>query len=306
MSADKKDYTNLNFYEILGVNREASIEDIRVAYREAIWQNHPDRNTHEFAHELTQQLNKAYDILSNKDSRARYDFTLNYPNMDSQNPNNDAVSTQTDIDAQQAKAHLDAERFKANEEKRKIRIEEEKARDKKIRIGVIIGILTLTLALSFGIWTYSKKYVTPQPVTDLAGRGIEQVPYGLENSNIVNVLYLHHNQLTELPPTIGTLSRLTHLTLAHNHLKTLPKEFYNLQTLAVLDLSDNDLVDISPLIFRLGNLQELSLQNNQLKSLPIEALQKLPNLKILKVSGNPFPKDYTTYMQEVLPNVAVE
>lgn len=59
-----------DYYTILGVNKNASNEDIKKAYRKLAHQYHPDKggDTEKF-----KQVSEAYQILSNKDKRAQYD-----------------------------------------------------------------------------------------------------------------------------------------------------------------------------------------------------------------------------------------
>lgn len=65
----KKDY-----YEILGVNREADEKEIKKAYRQKARKLHPDVNKDDpNAEENFKELSEAYEILSDPDKRARYD-----------------------------------------------------------------------------------------------------------------------------------------------------------------------------------------------------------------------------------------
>jgi molecular chaperone DnaJ len=66
--AGKRDY-----YEVLGVPRDASAEDIRKAFRKLAFQYHPDRNKDDGASEKFKEVNEAYEILSDTDKRASYD-----------------------------------------------------------------------------------------------------------------------------------------------------------------------------------------------------------------------------------------
>ncbi|MGN6569592.1 MAG: molecular chaperone DnaJ [Flavipsychrobacter sp.] len=63
-----------DYYEVLGVARGASADEIKKAYRKIALQYHPDRNPgNKDAEEHFKEAAEAYDILSNADKRAQYD-----------------------------------------------------------------------------------------------------------------------------------------------------------------------------------------------------------------------------------------
>jgi molecular chaperone DnaJ len=66
--AVKRDY-----YDVLGVPRDASNEDIRKAFRKLAFQYHPDRNRSDGAADKFKEVNEAYEVLSDADKRAAYD-----------------------------------------------------------------------------------------------------------------------------------------------------------------------------------------------------------------------------------------
>lgn len=69
MAENKRDY-----YEVLGVNKDASAEDIKKAYRKLAMKYHPDRNPGDkSAEEKFKEVGEAYEVLSNDDKRSRYD-----------------------------------------------------------------------------------------------------------------------------------------------------------------------------------------------------------------------------------------
>lgn len=63
-----------DFYELLGVGREASADDIKKAFRKLAMQCHPDRNPGDKAAEQRfKDINEAYDVLKDEQKRAAYD-----------------------------------------------------------------------------------------------------------------------------------------------------------------------------------------------------------------------------------------
>ena len=63
-----------DFYEILGVARDASPDEVRKAYLKLAHKYHPDKTGGDKAAEdKLKEINEAYDVLKNKDKRARYD-----------------------------------------------------------------------------------------------------------------------------------------------------------------------------------------------------------------------------------------
>jgi molecular chaperone DnaJ len=62
-----------DFYEVLGVSRTASADELKKAYRKLAMQYHPDRNPAPEAAEQFKEINRAYEVLSTDETRARYD-----------------------------------------------------------------------------------------------------------------------------------------------------------------------------------------------------------------------------------------
>jgi len=63
-----------DYYEVLEVTKEASVEEIKKAYRKKAIQYHPDKNPGDKeAEEKFKEAAEAYDVLSNPDKRSRYD-----------------------------------------------------------------------------------------------------------------------------------------------------------------------------------------------------------------------------------------
>ena len=63
-----------DYYDVLGVSREASAEEIKKAYRKIAIKYHPDKNPDDHtAEDKFKEAAEAYEILSNQEKRARYD-----------------------------------------------------------------------------------------------------------------------------------------------------------------------------------------------------------------------------------------
>ena len=66
--ADQKD-----FYEVLGLSKSASADEIKKAYRKLALEYHPDRNKSKDASEKFKEVTKAYEVLSDPQKRQTYD-----------------------------------------------------------------------------------------------------------------------------------------------------------------------------------------------------------------------------------------
>ena len=62
-----------DYYEVLGVDREATDDEIKKAFRKLAFKHHPDHNHEDGAAERFKEVNEAYEVLSDPDKRAAYD-----------------------------------------------------------------------------------------------------------------------------------------------------------------------------------------------------------------------------------------
>ncbi|MBH0193848.1 MAG: DnaJ domain-containing protein [Nitrospira sp.] len=64
----------MDYYQLLGVSREASDEEIKKAYRKLVFQHHPDRNPGSaHAEEKIREINTAYEVIGDAEKRRSYD-----------------------------------------------------------------------------------------------------------------------------------------------------------------------------------------------------------------------------------------
>jgi DnaJ-class molecular chaperone len=80
-----------DYYVILGIAPNASLSDVKKAFRQKAAEFHPDRNTSELAPEKFHAVKEAYDILSDDAARAAYDENRRRNLLDS------PLETATDI-----------------------------------------------------------------------------------------------------------------------------------------------------------------------------------------------------------------
>ena len=65
--------TKKDYYEILGVARDATAEQIKDAYRTLAMKFHPDKNKDAGAEDRFKEISEAYAVLSDDETRATYD-----------------------------------------------------------------------------------------------------------------------------------------------------------------------------------------------------------------------------------------
>lgn len=73
----------MNAYDVLGVNLNATEEEIKKAYRKLALKYHPDRNKDAKADGRFKKINEAWSILSDKNKRSDHDRELHYQNTNS-------------------------------------------------------------------------------------------------------------------------------------------------------------------------------------------------------------------------------
>lgn len=71
--------TEKNYYDILGVKKDASDADIKKKYRKLVRQYHPDVSDHPDADNKIAEINNAYETLRDEDKRREYDAMLDNP-----------------------------------------------------------------------------------------------------------------------------------------------------------------------------------------------------------------------------------
>jgi Leucine rich repeat len=81
-------------------------------------------------------------------------------------------------------------------------------------------------------------------------------------------VYLGHNQIREIPQSVGQLWYLRLLDLSHNQIRVIPEAIGQLVNLDTLSLNVNPIDEISEAIGELSNLRNLTLSYNQMAAIP--------------------------------------
>lgn len=63
-----------DYYEVLGVGKDATDEEIKKAFRKLAFKHHPDHNHEDGATDQFKEINEAYQVLSDPEKRSRYDY----------------------------------------------------------------------------------------------------------------------------------------------------------------------------------------------------------------------------------------
>ncbi len=95
-------------------------------------------------------------------------------------------------------------------------------------------------------------------------------------------LYLFRNHIKELPPAIGRLHQLEHLSLGYNRIAVIAPEFGELRRLRTLEIYSNQLRSLPPAIGQLESLEELNASWNHITTVPSE-ICTLKQLRVLKL-----------------------
>ncbi len=128
-----------NYYEILGLDRDATDDDVRRAYRRLALQFHPDRSDAPDAEERFQAINEAHQVLSGASTRIDYDRCIEQQEQEAERRQREAEDRRQSEErahraAEERRRQAEAERSRREEaERQQRRAEERRQREERVR-----------------------------------------------------------------------------------------------------------------------------------------------------------------------------
>ncbi|MBS1570936.1 MAG: J domain-containing protein [Bacteroidetes bacterium] len=140
-----------NYYEILGLQRTATQDEIKLAYRKLSLKFHPDQNQgDQFLAEMFKKINEANEILSNPEKRKNYDLSFSSSNSSSYQSTNSNYSPRINSAKIKDLTNIYFEKQKtANLQQRLFQIAESQPKPKNMTASKILGTLFIFLVTYF-------------------------------------------------------------------------------------------------------------------------------------------------------------
>lgn len=271
-------------------------EVIKQSYRRLVMQYHPDLNPGQNNTLLLQEINEAFEVLSDSEKKRAYDLQLYHYLKSLHSQCN--VSTTCETTHQPTKHH----RIYV---KKRIKIKSSTDKSKFIHPKDIIApliIIAFFTLIAFYI-RYKNDHYKIEPFqkstikidiysVNLAGKlPHAYLPNDFFEYTQMSQLDLSNNQLYYLSPKFGNFKKLKALNLNNNLITHLHDGFTVMKEMVFLNLSNNPLKEFPEEVLCMNNLEVLWLDNCELRKLPLEKMH-FPKLKYLFLSKNPISENH--------------
>ncbi len=290
-----------------------SPKTIKEAYRKLVMQYHPDLNPGQNNTLILQEINEAFEVLSDPERKKIYDLQL-YKYI--QNLQNSNLYTHTTITQNNHASSPKTEQRKIYI-KRKIKFKSKKydtsskfVKPKDFVIPLIVIIFFTIIAFTYRYFKTDYKYETYRKSAinidiysvNLNGKlPTPYLPSDFFDFTQITQLDLSNNNLTYLSPKFGNLKNLRALNLNNNYITQLNDGFTTMNRMVFLNLSNNPLKEFPEEILSMKNLEVLWLNHCGLKEIPIEKMN-FPKLKYLFLAGNKLSLEQKKLIQKKFSN----
>lgn len=174
-----------DYYYILGLKKEASIEDVKKAYRKLSLKFHPDKNDGDaFFADRFREINEAYETLSNRLKRIQYDT-----NFKDNKDTNDRFISDPIIEF----FHTDKQSFEFNEE---IKFSWKTINSDKVRINPF-GLVKPTEQKTYKIKDFKNHYLKFELIAENSNTGRYTTQTITLNNRTYQELYLHFKRIID-------------------------------------------------------------------------------------------------------------
>ncbi len=231
----------MTHYDVLGVPRDATHEDIKQAYRRQVKIYHPDVNPSPDARTMIRQLTEAYDVLSDTYSRNLYDLKLTDPHQYFTYTHPPSQAESDDL-----RAWRTFRRKKAKEERERIdhliQIKIRFYRFQRIYSKVFL-VLALFFTVDYYYWPESHvaKIISIEGNEDetnvhtsIMSLSTDEELYRLYHQNPIDELEIHYSSIFEIPTRVGIVGEANRpLYRVHKTLHT----FHNVFSYIIIAIS---------------------------------------------------------------------
>lgn len=141
-----------NYYILLGVKNSASLEEVKLAFRQLAKKYHPDKNQgNKPAEDFFKELQEAYETLSNPEKRKTYDQKFMYSSQYQQVKNVRYSGNAYQFAQQQARSNPRHQAQSADRESAKTNLKDEKKDSDSyfFVISIVVAILLLIFIISY-------------------------------------------------------------------------------------------------------------------------------------------------------------
>lgn len=289
-------------------------ETIKKAYRDLVMKHHPDLNPGQHNTLILQEINEAFEILSDLERKKNYDIQLYNYIQNLQKAQKFTETHAPHFQPQKTSFHKKNYVRRNFRYKRKITDPSSKFIQKKdfiIPLLIIAFFTFIAFYIRFKNQTYKiepfQKSTIKIDVYSVNLSGIlpsAYLPNDFFEYTQITQLDLSNNHLYYLSNKFGNLKNLKALNLSNNQITHLNDGFSIMKKMIFLNLSYNPLVEFPSEILEMNQLEILWLDYCYLSELPLEKMN-FPKLEFLFLKGNNISIEHQKQIKKKFPKTRI-